>query len=530
VVSLLGTIALLLFSQVPAPGTGLARVTELHEERESLRVTEADALEALAVKQNDASAAAKIREAMERPLAENGPIRFIPLPELVPPRPRSTTPRPAWQGEVDAIRGDTVKKLVALASKAAAPGLERFGIADECLRAALARDPDQPDARRLLGFLPREGGGWATPHAIKLMKAGMVLDPQFDWVPEDWLPKLRAGMLPGKKVGTGRATQWLPADQANALRNTIDDGWVIETTPHFLIKTDVPLAEAVEFGRRLEAMQDVFFSLFADVIGPANLPLAQRYRQLDAKSNTKKDIRPVSSKQYEVYYFANKDEYVTYLRRLGRDESISLGVYLNPGMIPGYKKGRSFFYRDVEGKAGIDVTATLYHEVSHQLVFETAGQTEYKRNAGQYWVWEGLGTYFETLVPKSDGSIELGGWVGPRLAQARIRLIEHKHYKPIGELTAMTDRAFGERAGDAVYDHYPEAMALVVFLMHYDRGIYREGFLDYVKDAYHGKMRNGPPKRALENHVGVPSETLDEEFTEWMAGSRRTRRGSEARD
>ena len=45
-------------------------------------------------------------------------------------------------------------------------------------------------------------------------------------------------------------------------------------TEHFEIQTDVPLAEAIVFARRLEAFYDLFFTLMADVVGE-NLPLAQ---------------------------------------------------------------------------------------------------------------------------------------------------------------------------------------------------------------------------------------------------------------
>jgi Protein of unknown function (DUF1570) len=513
------TFALALSLQIPPPGAAQTRITELRVERESARKTEAAKLEALAARLPNQADAKQVRDAIEPPEPFSGPIRFIPLHELVAPRPRPEKNLPEWRVELNAIRAQTVKKLIALAAKAAAPGLERFAIADECLRAVLARDPDQPDARRLLGFVPREGGGWATPHAIDLLKKDLILDPTYDWVPKEWVSHLRAGELPGKVFANGKRAEWLPAAQANALRGSIDNPWVINTTPHFVIKTDVPLDEAIAFGRRLEVLHDVFFSLFADVIGPSNLPLAKRYRQLDQKTMPKKEFRPVPNKQYEVFYFGDRDEYRSYLKeRFGREEPVSLGLYLNPGMIPQSKKGRSFFFRDPNGQAGIDVSATSYHEASHQLLFESAGSTKFEDNRGNFWVWEGLGTYFETLVPQEDGSILLGGWVGPRLEQARIRLIDQKRFTPIAELAGMSKNEFLDEANGAVYDHYPQAMALVAFLMHYDRGTYREGFLDYVADAYRGKLGAGASKRALENHLGVPSRTLDEAFKKWLKG------------
>ena len=52
------------------------------------------------------------------------------------------------------------------------------------------RQPDHAEARRLLGFLPREGG-WATPYAADMLARGKVSDPTYGWVPGDWVPHLK---------------------------------------------------------------------------------------------------------------------------------------------------------------------------------------------------------------------------------------------------------------------------------------------------------------------------------------------------
>jgi hypothetical protein len=498
-------IALATTVQVPPPGGAQTRVAALRAEREALRTAEAEKLEGLAKRAGNEVESRAIRDAIEAPPPEKGPIRFVPLSEFVSAPATDKKDNLAYQKERQAIQSDTAKKLVALAAKAAAPGISKFDLADECLRAALARDSDQPEARRLLGYIRHEGG-WATPHAVELVKAGKVLDPTFDWVPREWIPKLRQGLLPGKVFVNGQPTQWLPADQANALRaqGGILQGWQITTTPHFRIRTNVPLADAIDFGRRLEALHDAVFSLFADVIGPDRLPLALRYRNPKNK---------VSEKSYEVYYFATRDEYITHLNNeYGRDESRSLGVYLNPGMIPGSKAGRSFFFSDPGGQ--LPVTATLYHEVSHQLLFDWGGRS-YEKNSGNYWVWEGLGTYFETLKPQADGSILLGALEGPRIDQARVRLLAHRQFVRIDEFCAMSKSLFNEERDERVYTHYAQAMALTIFLMHYEAGKYRDAFLDFVDDAYHGRIRP-PGKRALENRLGVSSKVLDEAFLKWL--------------
>src|SRR5206468_2859995 len=109
------------------------------------------------------------------------------------------------------------------------------------------------------------------------------------------------------------------------------------------------------------------------------------------------------------------------------------------------------------------------------LLFESSVKGEYEKNTGNFWVFEGLGTYFETVEPQPDGSLLVGGLVGPRIMQARIRLIDRKQFVPTAHLVAMGKARFtgDDHAGD-VYLHYAEAMALSVFLMQYDGQRYRE--------------------------------------------------------
>ena len=53
-------------------------------------------------------------------------------------------------------------------------------------------------------------------------------------------------------------------------------------------------------------------------------------------------------------------------------------------------------------KGRIAAGSTLFHEVSHQLLFESAGRSHFERNTGNFWLWEALGTYFETVEPQPD--------------------------------------------------------------------------------------------------------------------------------
>ncbi len=79
----------------------------------------------------------------------------------------------------------------------------------------------------------------------------------------------------------------------------------------------------------------------------------------------------------------------------------------------------------------------------------------------------------------------------------------------------MGEARFSNR-DEGVYSRYPEAMALVVFLMHGEGGRYREGFLDYVAEALRGRFRPGGGGRPLASRLGVPATTLDEQFRRFL--------------
>ncbi len=354
----------------------------------------------------------------------------------------------------------------------------------------------------MLGYVATKDGGWATQHAAALLDRGMVPHPTFGWVDKSWVPHLERGELPGLVIGS-RVRNWTKAEIADELRSeSIDDGWQISTAPHFDVRTNAPLAEGVALARQLEALFDAFFSLCPDLIPPDRLPLAQRL----ASGTT---TRPTGRK-HQVWYFAEHEQYVDFFKRLGVDESISLGYYMpaEDAKRARLAASRAYFFRDPDGE--IESQATLFHEASHQLLFETAGPARLDRNIGNYWVWEGLGTYFESLRRMDDGSYTIGGWFGPRLQQASARLAVKRERIPIREFAALGRAEFGD--DKRVYLHYAQAMALVVFFMHADDGRFRDAFLDYVRDAYQGRAR----PNSLVDRIGIEPEQLDRMFDRYV--------------
>jgi hypothetical protein len=354
-----------------------------------------------------------------------------------------------------------------------------------------------------LGYVKYDGG-WARPFAVRQTRGGNVNHPVFGWVAADWMSHLDAGFRPAPLGRGQKKVRWLPAREADQLRSNWKNPWQI-ATEHFEIQTDVPLGEAIEFARRLESFYDLFFTLMADVMGE-NLPLARRFRSSSLTGES-------SYRPHQVFYFASKDEYVEHLRTTaGSEIDQSLGYY-NPPRPGKGNRAPAYFFRDPGGQ--LPVTATLYHEVSHQLLFETAGPNAYTKNAGNYWVFEGLGTYFETVTPQSDGSLEVGGLVGERIAAARQSLAAGR-FLPLTQFLLLDQNSFNRP--DRIHANYQEAMALAVFLMQWNDGGYRDAFLDYVRDAYRGRIKRGTG-RALEDRVGQPLRVLENEFRTFLAAA-----------
>lgn len=493
--SLILIVGLALGLQVPPPTAAETASGELERTARAILDREADALRSLADRL-DGPAAAEVRGLSPKP-STSPATRLVPLPEVVE-APGGLASRPAesgWRADLQAIRSRAGEDFFELAKKSAAASPPQMARADRCLRETLARLPDHAETRRLLGYVPHDGG-WARPFAVRQLKDGYVLHPTYGWVPEDWVTHLELGELPAPSV-RGRPTAWLPAAQANRLRSNWSNPWRI-ATEHFEIQTDVPLADAILFGRRLENFYDLFFAIAADLIGE-NLPLARRFR--DPSRTGDGSYRP-----HRVLYFADAEDYVRRVRvDAGADLSGTLGYYDPPKPGAG-GRSRAYFFQDVGGQ--LPVEATLYHEVSHQLLFETAGPNDFKRNVGAYWVFEGLGTYFETVTRQPDGALEVGGLVGPRLAAA-VAALGDGRLTPLAEFLQLDQAGFNRP--DRIHVHYQQAMALTLFLMQADAEAYREPFLDYARDAYRGRIKRSSG-RSLEDRLGVPIREVERRF------------------
>jgi hypothetical protein len=500
---LVGLLALPL--QIPRPDAGERAGRELEAARRSILTRERADLEKLAdelSRTGSTQAAAEVRGRLPRPARPDGATRFVPLLDIVPARPASQPG--AGLSRLHDIQARSSSALFDLAKRAAGSDSPHYALASACLRDVLDRQPDHREARRLLGYAPHQAG-WARPYAIQRLKEGSVNHPTFGWVKADWVPHLDRGELPTPP--SRDKVRWLPAADADRMRADWKPPWQI-FTEHFEIQTNVSLADAIGFGRRLEAFHDLFMSLLADVLGE-NLPLARRFRDPAL-------VGEPASKRHVVYYFASKQQFVDYLTpNYGAEIQDSLGFFDPPKAARG-GRAPAYFYYYADGQLPIE--ANLYHEVSHQLLFETAGRNAYTANLGNYWVFEGLGTYFETIEPQPDGSLEVGGLVGRRAEEAIKSLVDQDQLIPLAQFVAMGEKAF-MNPDPGRYLRYQQAEVLTIFLMQWHDGTYREGFFDYIRDAYRGRIKRGSG-RTLMDRLGQPYSTLEAQFLAFLKDGR----------
>src|SRR5262249_10112057 len=150
--------------QVPPPLVGNDAAKELESARRSSLAREAVELNQLAeqlARHGELQAADRVRALIPRPAPPDGPIRLMPLPEVVE---RGSGATEALPKPVVAIRNRTAAELFELAQRAAKADSPQYALASICLREVVERQPDHKEVRRLLGYVPHRGG-WARPFA-----------------------------------------------------------------------------------------------------------------------------------------------------------------------------------------------------------------------------------------------------------------------------------------------------------------------------------------------------------------------------
>lgn len=389
------------------------------------------------------------------------------------------------------VRDEYASALFDLAKRAAEAG--ELSLAFQWATEAVRENPDHADARRVLGYEKRDGE-WLTPYGVRMAEAGKAWHPKFGW--------LAAGDVARYETGERLAgSRWLSTEEDAARHREMKNGWQVRTD-HFLVTTNHSLEAAAELAARLERLHQVWRQLFAGFYLTEN----EVKRLFAGERQPRKQVRP-----FRVYYYRDRDQYVEALRRRQPRIAETLGIYFDD------MREANFFAEAEAGAGGADgvgstggpPVATLYHEAVHQLFQETKPAAKRVGELANFWVVEGVATYFETLREHDDPTagpyFTIGESDAGRLPTARQRLREG-FYVPLAELTQLGQRDVQRHAEIAkLYGH---SSGLVAYLMDGENGRYREALVRYLDAVYSGR----DTARSLAEAAGVDYSKLDGQY------------------
>lgn len=380
-----------------------------------------------------------------------GILLFIASDEYSPVRSADESMRAARNTYADA--------LFELAKQAAEAG--QSSLAFQWTTETLRENPDHADARRVLGYVEKDGK-WLTPYGAKMHDGGKAWDSQKGW------------------LATNPAGAVIPDARIDASRHAdIKNGWQVRTD-HFLVTTNHSLAAGAELAGRLERLYQIWRQLFAGFY----------YSEQEVKGLFAGErIARVSVRQFKVFYHRNREDYINNLSRRQPMIAGTLGIYFDTN------SEAHFFAEDkADEKAASGATAssasdesvgTLYHEAVHQLFQESKTAARHIGESANCWVIEGVAMYFETLTEHNDAKAGLYFTVGEmsagRLPKARERLHDN-YYVPLADLTKLSKNEMQHR--DDVVKLYSQSSGLAAFLLNGAEGRYREPLVRYLQAVY----------------------------------------------
>lgn len=365
----------------------------------------------------------------------------------------------------DARRADRnlyAEALFSLAKEAAEIG--QCSLAFQWATETVRENSNHADARRVLGYAERNGK-WLTPYGVKMFDIGKVWDSQKGWVPA----KPSGSIVPEARVDPSRHAD-------------IKNGWQVRTD-HFLVTTNHSLAAGVELAERLERLYQIWRQLFAGFYYSE-----QEVRDLFAGER----IARVPVRQFRVFYHRNRTDYVNSLTRRQPRIDETLGIYFDANSEAHFFAGdKTASEQNKENKEEPPNTldggaiATLNHEAVHQLFQESKPAARRIGDISNFWVIEGVATYFETLTEHKDPKAGLYYTIGERSAgrlPGAAKLVAENYYVPLADLTKLGKDDLQQR--DDARKLYTQSSGLAAFLLNGLDGRYREPMVRYLQAVY----------------------------------------------
>jgi len=432
---------------------------------------------------NDLAVQAKLTRDFILPIAEDK----IHIPVIPREKQKDYLPGEAsaeiihWHNSWMAIRQNLSLKLQELAKLALHE--KRVILAMQMIHIALHADPDSEKLRNVLGFEFYERQ-WRTDWEIEQLKRGRVNHPRFGWIPARHVERYESG----ERFFKG---QWISIEQDAKEHAAINNGWII-STEHYDVHTNHSLEEGVRLSRRLETFYYVWKQVFIQYTASTS-ELAQR---LEGKKIRFKEPR------LKFVLFRNRQEYIDTLGKNDPNIAISVGFYDDQT-----QKCFFFMHDGDTPDSERNMYRTVWHEGTHQL-FNCAKPIRFTGH-NNFWATEAVAIYMETLRREGNYYV-LGDSQDSRVLAAKYRFFRSRFYMPFGNITKLGMLAF-QRA-PYLKELYSQCGGMVYFLMHHDKGVYRDDFVTYLNEIYMGR---GTP-RTLFDLLGESPESLDEQYEKML--------------
>jgi len=384
-----------------------------------------------------------------------------------------------WQTQLRHHQKEYAKKLFLLSRRALK---DNPSYAYQLVREAAIHDPDHRQLRKVLGFV-QLGNEWMTPFAYDQIKKGNEWHEQYGWIPKNQLERIAAGERNFKG-------SWVSSAKENELRRNFSDGWQIRTD-HYLIKTNYSLERGVELGKSLEEFHEFFNETFASFF---NTPEQMKKLFDETARSVRLDARP-----YCIHYYRSREEYLNRLKKQFPTIEQTNGVYMTNDRVV------HFYHEPNATNEG-----TLFHEATHQLFFESQGQSRPIGEQAHFWIIEGIACYMESFICQ-NGVVTVGDPKYIRFCRARANLLSEKnHYLPLRLFAGWGMKEF-QHSPDLT-KNYAQASGLARFLMHYENGRYRESLVAQLTSLYSGDVRVRENTKGLDLLTGVDYEELDRQY------------------
>lgn len=418
------------------------------------------------------------------PQQDDQDLQNLDLPQTVQPDPAKTAP-PAdreWQTKLRELDKKQAQELFLLSRAALHSGYP--SLAYRLVRETAWHDSDHPQARRLLGF-ERHGDEWVTAIAARLLKEQYVWTDEFGWLKKSLVDRYENG----ERFCLDR---WMTPVKEAEIRRDFRHAWEVRVD-HYIVRTNVSFERGVEVAKMLEDYHRFFHEIFA---GYYQTPEQMRkiFEGQTAGGRT-------AEKPFQVHFYKLKDEYVERLRAKLPQVAMTNGYYDADARI-------AHFFEDPEGQP----LATLVHEATHQLLYESHSGHRPIGEHAHFWIAEGIACYVESFR-RTDQSMSVGNPRYIRFVNARENLLRGDYYIPLRQLSAMSAREF--QHDPEIVKLYAETAGLTQFFMHYAGGKYRDALITHLSQLY-------SPKEAVRNRVqslaeltGVSFEELDKQYREF---------------